>query len=52
MKGKNPSSRLKSYGYAFHGIYMVFSTQVNFRIQAGFALIGIILGFLLPISTN
>lgn len=51
-KGKKSSSRIKSFGHAFHGIYMVFRTQINFRIQVGFALFAITLGAVLSISAT
>lgn len=50
-KGKKSSSRIKSFGHAFHGIFVVFSTQINFRIQTVFALLAIFLGILFSIST-
>lgn len=50
-KGKKSSSRLKSFKHAFHGIYVVFRSQINFRVQVGFALIAISLGVIFSIST-
>jgi diacylglycerol kinase (ATP) len=41
-----------SFKYAFNGIYYVFRTSRNFRIQLIFALISLIIGFLLQVSLN
>ena len=41
-----------SFKYAFNGIYYVFKTSRNFKIQLIFALISLILGSLLQISKS
>ena len=41
-----------SFKYAFNGIYYVFKTSRNFKIQLVFALISLILGSLLQISKS
>jgi len=51
-KGKKSSSRIKSFSHAFHGIYVVFFSQINFRIQLVFALLAFALGLSLSISTS
>lgn len=49
-KGKQSSSRIKSFANAFHGLIIVFRSQANFRIQLAIALMAIILSIWLPIS--
>lgn len=49
-KGKESLLRLKSFSNAFQGIYAVFNSQINFRIQLGFTLLALILGIFLSIS--
>ena len=41
-----------SFKYAFSGIYYVFQTSRNFRIQLIFALASLMIGFLLKINTS
>ncbi len=43
--------RLKSFSYAFNGIWYLFTTQHNARIQLVIAVLAIILGFVLGISS-
>ena len=43
---------LKSFKYAFSGIYYVLKTSRNFRIQLIFALTSLMIGFLLQISQS
>ena len=47
---KTSKNLLKSFKYAFNGIYYVFKYSRNFKIQLIFALFILILGFLLQIS--
>ncbi len=49
---KTSKNVLISFKYAFNGIYYVFNTSRNFKIQLIFALISLILGFLLQISKS
>lgn len=42
----------KSFTYAFKGWRSAFKTQLNFRVQCVFAVVAIVLGFCLNISTN
>lgn len=44
------SNRISSFKHAIHGIYLVFKSQVNFKIQLACAIIAIVLGFALSIS--
>lgn len=50
VKGKQSSSRIKSFANALHGLITVFRSQANFRIQLGIAFIAIILSIWLSIS--
>ena len=47
---KTSSNVLKSFKYAFSGISYVLKTSRNFKIQLIFAVISLIIGFLLEIS--
>ena len=47
---KTSSNLLKSFKYAFSGISYVFKTSRNFKIQLIFAVISLMIGFLLQIS--
>ena len=47
---KTSSNVLKSFKYAFSGISYVLKTSRNFKIQLIFAVISLIIGFLLQIS--
>ena len=47
---KNSKNILLSFKYAFNGIYYVFKTSRNFKIQLVFAFISLIFSFLLRIS--
>ena len=47
---KTSKNLLFSFKYAFSGIYYVFNTSRNFKIQLVFALTSLITGFLLQIS--
>ena len=47
---KTSSNLLKSFKYAFSGISYVLKTSRNFRIQLGFALSSLLIGFFLNIS--
>ena len=49
---KTSSNILKSFKYAYKGIYYVLKTSRNFKIQLIFALISLIIGFLLQITLN
>ena len=49
---KNSKNVLISFKYALKGIYYVFKTSRNFKIQLIFALFILILGFLLQISKS
>ena len=49
---KTSNNVLKSFKYAFSGICYVLKTSINFRIQLIFALISLIIGFLLQISLS
>ena len=49
---KTSKNILISFKYAFNGIFYVFKTSRNFKIQLFFALISLILGFLLQISKS
>ena len=49
---KTSKNVFKSFEYAFNGIYYVLTTSRNFKIQLIFALITLILGFLLQISKS
>ena len=49
---KNSKNLLKSFKYAFSGIYYVLNTSRNFRIQLIFALTSLMIGFLLRISLS
>ena len=49
---KTSKNLLKSFKYAFSGIYYVFKTSRNFKIQLIFALISLIIGFLLQITLS
>ena len=42
---------IRSVGFAIKGLMYAFTTQLNFRIQVSVAIIAIILGFSLKIST-
>ncbi len=44
-------SRIKSFGYALHGLRYVLTTQVNFQIHLVIAVVVIIAGFIFNIST-
>ena len=47
---KTSKNVLISFKYAFSGIYYVLKTSRNFRIQLGFALSSLLIGFFLNIS--
>ena len=47
---KTSKSVLASFRYAFNGIYYVLKTSRNFKIQLIFALISLIIGFILKIT--
>ena len=47
---KTSKNVLKSFKYAFSGIYYVLKTSRNFKIQLIFAVTSLIIGFLLQIS--
>ncbi len=47
---KTSKNVLISFKYAFNGIYYVYSTSRNFKIQITFALASLMLGFLLNIT--
>ena len=49
---KTSSNVLKSFKYAFSGIGYVLRTSRNFKIQLIFAVISLIIGFLLQISQS
>ena len=49
---KTSKNVFKSFEYAFSGIYYVLTTSRNFKIQLIFALISLMLGFLLQISKS
>ena len=49
---KTSSNVLKSFKYAFSGISYLLKTSRNFKIQLIFALISLIIGFLLQISQS
>ena len=49
---KTSSNVLKSFKYAFSGISYVLKTSRNFKIQLIFALISLMIGFLLQISLS
>ena len=49
---KTSSNLLKSFKYAFSGISYVLKTSRNFKIQLIFAVISLIIGFLLQISQS
>ena len=49
---KTSKNLLKSFKYAFNGIYYVFKTSRNFLIQLIFALTSLIIAFLLKIDIN
>ena len=49
---KTSKNLLKSFKYAFSGIYYVLNTSRNFRIQLIFALTSLMIGFLLQISLS
>ena len=49
---KTSKNVFKSFKYAFNGIYYVFKTSRNFKIQLVFALISLIIGSLLQISKS
>ena len=49
---KTSKNVLRSFKYAFSGIYYVLKTSRNFKIQLIFALISLIIGFLLQISLS
>ena len=49
---KTSKNVLKSFNYAFNGIYYVFRTSRNFKLQIIFALISLIIGFLLKVSLS
>ena len=49
---KTSSNVLKSFKYAFSGISYVLKTSRNFKIQIIFAVISLIIGFLLQISQS
>ncbi|RYZ94074.1 MAG: diacylglycerol kinase family protein [Sphingobacteriaceae bacterium] len=42
---------LRSFGYAFKGLSYAFATQLNFKIHVAAAILAILLGFLLRITT-
>jgi diacylglycerol kinase len=48
---KKPVSRLKSFAYAFRGLFYVFISEPNARIHIGILLLVIIAGLLLHIAT-
>ena len=57
LEGKRESYKTSknvfiSFKYAFNGIYYVFKTSRNFKIQLLFALIILLIGFLLEISRS
>jgi len=45
-------SRIKSFKHAFHGLKLVFQSQVNFKTQLFLAFAAVMLGFLLKISST
>ena len=49
---KTSKNVFKSFKYALNGIYYVFKTSRNFKIQLVFALISLIIGSLLQISKS
>ena len=49
---KTSSNVLKSFKYAFSGIFYVLKTSKNFKIQLIFAVTSLIIGFLLQISQS
>ena len=49
---KTSKNLLISFQYAFNGIYYVFKTSRNFKIQLVFALISLIIGSLIQISKS
>ena len=49
---KTSSNVLKSFKYAFSGMSYVFKTSRNFKIQLIFAVISLMIGFLLQISQS
>jgi len=49
---KTSSNLLKSFKYAFSGISYVLKTSRNFKIQLSFAVISLMIGFLLQISQS
>ena len=49
---KTSKNLLISFQYAFNGIYYVFKTSRNFKIQLIFGLISLMLGFLFQISKS
>ena len=49
---KTSKNVLKSFKYAFSGIYYVLKTSRNFRIQLIFALTILMIGFLMQISLS
>ena len=49
---KTSSNVLKSFKYAFSGISYVLKTSRNFKIQLTFAVISLMIGFLLQISQS
>ena len=49
---KTSSNVLKSFNYAFSGISYVLKTSRNFKIQLIFAVISLMIGFLLQITLN
>ncbi len=49
---KTSSNVLKSFKYAFSGIIYVLKTSRNFKIQLIFAVISLVIGFLLQISQS
>ena len=49
---KTSSNVLKSFKYAFNGISYVLKTSRNFKIQLIFAVISLMIGFLLQISQS
>lgn len=46
------SGRIKSFGYAFRGIGLLFKGQINIRIQLVAAIVAVLLGLLFPLSRN
>lgn len=46
----SPKKRVRSFGYAFHGIYNMLRSQHNFWIQITLGTLAVVMGFALEIS--